>query len=185
MRGATERADGICRNVTGFGFLRLDWFYGFGPTSILYLSYFVECGTYIIHENRGGHCFFNCKKPKIPWKHEVFKKNRIVILHNTGKRAGYFKWRLQGFTEWEGLSDGKFYRNRRTRGICIGKSKEGEIAKPARAINSQDERCSLCYVQPINLLNYIWFVLFLVNDIYRFINLSRIQRRKSKFKYKF
>ena len=133
----------------------------------------------------GGHCFFNCKKPKIPWKHEVFKKNRIVILYNTGKRAGYFKWRLQGFTEWEGLSDGKFYRNRRTRGICIGKSKEGEIAKPAGAINSQDERCSLCYVQPINLPNYIWFVLFLVNDIYRFINLSRIQRRKSKFKYKF
>ena len=57
MRGATERADGICRNVTGFAFVGLDWFYGFGPTSILYLSYFVECGTYIIHENRGSLLF--------------------------------------------------------------------------------------------------------------------------------
>ena len=28
MRGAAERADGICRNVTGFAFLGFDWFYG-------------------------------------------------------------------------------------------------------------------------------------------------------------
>ena len=29
MRGAAERAGGICRNVTGFAFLGFDWFYGF------------------------------------------------------------------------------------------------------------------------------------------------------------
>lgn len=29
MRGAAERTDNICRNVTGFAFVGLDWFYGF------------------------------------------------------------------------------------------------------------------------------------------------------------
>lgn len=29
MRGAAERTDGICRNVTGLAFVGLDWFYGF------------------------------------------------------------------------------------------------------------------------------------------------------------
>lgn len=29
MRGAAERTDNICRNVTGVAFVGLDWFYGF------------------------------------------------------------------------------------------------------------------------------------------------------------